>query len=308
MSVRLASSQTRLALIAGSDETSVRALQSVLQPAGYRVLQAATQAAALAQARRGLLDVILVFEALGEDSGVRLSAALRHDAAVIPGVPILGFAPGVVARELRLDWLRAGAWDVFRFPVDAEELLFKLDSYLRETDRLRAGLLVDQVTGLYTAPGVRRRAGELIAAAVRGHGALACLVFRPDVVGGAGAGAGTETEEERAALRARLGAVLRAQGRVSDTIGWWNGAGSEFAVLAPATNAAGAEHLAARLAHAIEAGAAAPRLVMRVGYEAVPDVHAQPLDADQLLGRAVVALGSNRGAAPGERIRRFQSL
>jgi GGDEF domain-containing protein len=226
---------------------------------------------------------------------------------VAPGLPIIGLPLGAVARELRLTWLRAGAWDVFGFPVDVEELLLKLDGYLRAADSARAGLLADPASGLYNARGLERRARELLAEAVRLHAALACVVFGPEVRSDPSAAAAGRAGP--AAVRGRLGAVLRTHARLSDTVGWWND--GEFAVLAPATDAAGAVHLAERLAQAIETaplvrGASGPALQVRVGYEAVADVHATPVEAPVLLAHATAALARARTDARGSRIERFQ--
>src|SRR2546426_11838292 len=67
---------------------------------------------------------------------------------------------------------------------------------------------------------------------------------------GGGAGGEEEPRRSRAAIRARVTQALQTHGRLSDTIAWWNG--TEFAVLAPATDAVGAEQLARRLSAAIE--------------------------------------------------------
>jgi GGDEF domain-containing protein len=102
---------------------------------------------------------------------------------------------------------------------------------------------------------------------------------------------------------------LRTHGRHSDTIGWWGDSG--FAVLAPGTDQNGAALLAARLTQAIETappepGANPPVFALRVGYEAVADLHATPVRADDLLARATTALAVARGGPKGPRIRRFE--
>ena len=122
-------------------------------------------------------------------------------------------------------------------------------------------------------------------------------------------GAGVETGAGLAAVRDRLGAVLRTHARGSDTVGWWGEV--EFAVLAPGTAEEGATKLAKRLASAIETappepGISPPALAVCAGYVAVPDLHATPVDSEELLTRADAALqlarAGMRGA--GARIRR----
>src|SRR2546427_701565 len=228
------------------------------------------------------------------------AAAVPHRAAVTGALP----------RELYLRWLRAGAWDCLALPLDVEQLLLRLGNYLRakrEADRVEEALLLDPATGLYNARGLKRRARELVAEAVRLHAALACVVFgldpQPDARGSEPSTVGS------AAVRDRVGSVLRTHGRISDTIGWW--LGEELAVLAPATDADGTVKLAQRLVHAL--GTAPPEggvsgaLEVRAGYEAVADIHATPPEPEDLLAHASAALQRARAGDGGERIRRFQS-
>jgi len=126
-----ASSRAALALLAGSHEWSTRALETVLQPAGYRVLRAVTVSDAEQQARASRPDAILVADPIADLDGVAGCEVLRRSPAVAPRLPIIGIASGGISREQRLRWLRAGAWDCFGFPLDPEELLLKLGNYLR---------------------------------------------------------------------------------------------------------------------------------------------------------------------------------
>jgi len=297
-----------VALIAGSDEWSARALESVLEPAGYRVVRVATGGEVQERARSAEPDCILLGTPLPDANGVEVCRALRQDPLIPPGLPIIGITPGPVVRNLRLSWLRAGAWDVFASPLDAEELVLKLGSYLREAARTREWLLVDRVTGLYNGSGLKRRARELVAEATRLRTAVACVVFGFDPL--PVAPRTTPGARGLPGVRERIGSVLRIHGRLSDAIGWWNG--SDFAILAPATDADGAAQLAARLVHAIETapsqpGAQVPALAMRAGYEAVADIHATRVEPEDLLARAAAALQVARTKERGVRIRRFEA-
>src|SRR2546427_10727185 len=196
-------------------------------------------------------------------------------------------------------------------PIYVEQLLLRLGNYLRakrEADRVEEALLLDPATGLYNARGLKRRARELVAEAVRLHAALACVVFgldpRPEARGSEPSTAGS------AAVRDRVGSVLRTHGRISDTIGWW--VSEELAVLAPATDADGTVKLAQRLAHALgtappEGGGSLGTLEVRAGYEAGADIHATPVEPEDLLTRASRALQRARAGDGGGRVRRFQS-
>jgi len=294
-----------LALVAAPDEWA-RALESVLEPRGYRVLRATSGAGTVERARSAPPDLILVASNLPDLDGVTVGRTLREQALITPSTPIILMAPTSATRERRLAGLRAGAWHVLGFPLDAEELLLRLEVYMgakRDADRAREEGLVDPGSGLYTARGVERRARELVADATRRHEPLACVVLSADPEPGAAAGAvGSAPVVEHVAR------VLGAHGRASDAIGRWSR--TEFAVLAPATDGTGAVKLAERLARVAEtalpaAGVELPRFAIRAGYEAVSDAHARPLGPGDFLAHARVALGRTR-EAQGERIRSYE--
>lgn len=272
----------------------------MLEPTGYRVLRVATGAEALERAASARPDIVLLAPDLPDLTGVSVCRELRQDLSITPDLPVLGMTPAPVTKGQRLAWLRAGAWDCLGFPVDAEELLLKVDRYAqakRHADRAREDALVDSTTGLYTGSGLKRRARELVATAVRAHAALACVVF------GAERRASERDAAGVTAVRHLLGAALRAHGRESDTIGWWSE--EEFAVLAPGVDEKGAAKLAERLAHAIETtppehGVSPPALDVCAGYVALTDVHATPVGAEELFGRAVAALQLARSGRRGE--------
>jgi PleD family two-component response regulator len=287
-----------VALIASADEWSVRALQSVLEPKGYRVEHATSGADTLERAEATRPDVIWIWLAHGGSDPAELCSRLRQEAQVPPSTPILiaGLAP--VVRAQRLAGLRAGAWDVLTFPFDAEEVLLKLESYVaakRDADRARERSLLDVDSGLYGAFAMERRAQELVADAARRHVPLACVVLDaeppPPERGERGA------RPLKAAMFAdRVAPLLHAHGRLSDTIGRWSQA--EFAVLAPATDAAGAAKLAARLAEIIEGApvgaSGGPRLEVRAGYDVVDSFEADIPSPHDLLMHASAALDAAR--------------
>jgi PleD family two-component response regulator len=308
LSPRIGSSPAApLALVASSDDWAAGALASVLEPAGYRVLRAFTGAEAQLEVRRARPDIVLIGR-LSEINGPELCRALRHHQPATAALPIVGVTGRPVSQQERLAWLRAEAWDVFGLPVAQEEFVLKLAAYLRAkraADDAQEAALVDPATGLYNEHGVRRRASELVAEALRLHGALACVVFGLDPP--ARDRDALPSAGEPLAIRAHAAAVLRAHGRLSDTVGWSNAI--ELAILGPATDAAGAAQLAERLAGALEVAPAAsravPALEVRAGYEAVADVHATPVESDDLLARASGALARARAAGRSGRIQRF---
>ncbi len=299
----------RLALIADAEEWSARAIQSVLEPAGYRVVRVATGSATIEQARSAQPDAILIVADLPDLDGVELCGRLRRDPLITPSTPIALMGSAPLSRERHLAGLRVGAWDVLGFPLDAEQLVLKLNAWVRaklDADRAREAGLLDPRTGLYSARGLERRAPELVAEALRRHAALACVALgvdpRPEA-------RGAEASPPLAVVLEHMAHALRSHGRASDAIGRWGGA--EFAVLAPGTNAAGAVKLADRLSRAIEvsppSGARLPPLEVRAGYEAVLGVHATPVEPTDLLAHASTALRVARAEPGGARIRSYSA-
>src|SRR4029077_16389648 len=99
--------------------------------------------------------------------------------------------------------------------------------------------------------GMERRARELLAEASRRRIPLACVVLDADSSSmERPAAPGTPASRSSVATQ-HVAPLLHAHGRLSDAIGRWSD--TEFALLAPATDAAGAAKLAARLARVIEA-------------------------------------------------------
>src|SRR6266478_5753237 len=119
------------------------------------------------------------------------------------------------------------------YPTRAEQL-----------EALRAGAegLVDRASGLYNSAGMERRSQELATFSVRQHLPLSCVVFRD----GTGEGEGDD-----------VAAAFKHEGRISDAIG--RTGPSEFAVFAPATDAAGAARLIKRLGGTVAARAGLAR-------------------------------------------------
>src|SRR2546426_9470870 len=216
------------------------------------------------------------------------------------------------SREQRIAALRAGAWECIAPPHEADEILLKIGAYVRanlDADRARAEGLLDPLTGLYNRQGLARRARELGSQAFREHGALACVVLALDVETPASA------SESAGQVVVRCVHALKSSARLSDVVGRLSP--TEFAVLAPGTDAAGARRLAERLASTVQASAggvptpaadpgAQPlaQLRVRCGYEAVANVGYAPIEPVDLLVRASTALRTGR-AEGGSWLRRF---
>jgi diguanylate cyclase (GGDEF)-like protein len=186
--------------------------------------------------------------------------------------------------------------------------MLKANAYVRakrDADRMYAEGLIDPQTGLYNRQGLARRARELAAQAFREHRALACIVLAIDHNRGS-LGAGNEAAE----AVGRDVHVLHATARRADVIGRLSP--TEFAVLAPGTDAVGARRLAERLAGSLQVAASGPQAGtsaipapgLRVGYEAVANVGYAPIEPVELLVRASAAVRNGK-AEGGGWIRRF---
>jgi len=284
-----------LALLVEDREEQMRWLARLFETGGYAVLRERTARHAQERARAALPDLILTAADLPDMSGIELCRALCTDARIPSSTPVFIALPESESREQRLAALRAGAWECITPPHDPDEILLKANAYVRAkraADRMRIEGLIDAQTGLYNRQGLARRARELASQAVRGHGALTCLVLALDLeIGGPVH-------------------LLQAAARRSDVIGRLGTA--EFAVLAPGTDAIGARRLAERLAGSLEVGTTDARALglpgvrVRCGYEAVANMAYAPIEPSELLMRAAAALRTGQ-AEGGGWLRRFEA-
>jgi diguanylate cyclase (GGDEF)-like protein len=295
------------ALLVSDRGPLVRALREALERAGYDVIWAHTGTVGLSRARDDSPDLVIVDLELEDLAALEFCQALRRDAAFTPSTPLIVVSTRTISPEQRLGALRAGAWDCVCGPPDPEELLLKADTYVRsklDADRATSQGLIDPVTGLYNRQGLARRARELGAHAFRTHDALACVALSVDF--DPGRTQQFSPEEMRPAI-VRCGQALRAIGRPSDPIGRL--AANEFAVLAPATDAVGAQKMAERLTRAlqeatVQSGILADSPDVSAGYEAVTNLAYAPIGPVELLARATGAMREARVHRPGT-IRRF---
>ncbi len=221
-----------LILIAASPEHS---LASVFEGRNYIVVQVHTGTLAGEWVRDVRPDTIIIDAELPDMSGIEACRLLHSDLRIGHTVPTLILTPDKPTPEQRVAALRAGVWDFLLYPPDREELSLSLDTYLqakRNIDVALAGLM-DPATGLHTRPALARRARELGALMSRARGGLACVVFALDAD----------------PADAKAGSILVRSARVSDVVGALSR--TEFAVLAPGTDQAGAVKLAQRIGGAL---------------------------------------------------------
>ena len=286
-------SRPPLVLIADDQEWTARAFESVLGPAGFAVLRAASGRQALEQARSVAPDVVLMRADLSDHPGAILCRLLRREAHVGPATPLFVTTAVPLGREKRLEVLRAGAWDVLGLPLDAEELLLKLGALVRakfEVDHAREESLVDPATGFYSVHGLLRRVGELGLEAERHPAPLGCAVLAADEEW---TPPGCDHAGRDDALVAWMVRLVSASGRRSDVIGRLSQ--TELAVIAPHTGESGVRRLARRFlddaaALAAREGGGPGGAWIRVGCYAVDDFSTAAMEPVELLVRATMAL------------------
>jgi len=275
-----------LVLIVTEHEWASRSLGTVIAPRGYAVLRAYTGKQAMERAAGSAPDAVFISYSLPDMEGEDLSRAMLERGTISRSTPIILITPSPATREQRLRALEAGAWDVVHLPLDAEELVLRVERYIQgklEADRLEGEALVDSNTGLYSWHGVSQRIREIGAAAERFGRPLACIVFAPEDDGDE-----PPSDAPANAAIARVVDVLRSSTRESDVLARIGP--REFVVVAPDTSPQGAHVLAERLRSTLAPGEgddAVRRL--RAGIYAVADLRASKLDPLELVLRASMA-------------------
>lgn len=282
-----------LVLVASDSDLGARSLESVLASSGYSVSLADNGRRVLELALSSQPDAIVVDARTPELPGLEVCRRLRGDHRFDPTTPIFFTTSRGSSRDERLDAYAAGAWDVCAKPIDGTMLLLKLQTYLRakrECESVAAGSLLDTLTGLYNAQGLRVRARELGADAMRRREPLAFVAFTADTPAPAG-------RLEPAVVRRMIDAY-RTTARASDVIGRLSP--SEFACIAPATGAAGAARMIGRVQARLVADTEdRPPIAIRAGYCATPNFAEATLGAVDMLHRATEAMHHQRGAPAG---------
>ena len=116
-------------LVADDEPAARRLLRRILEPAGYRVVEAATGREALALADAERPDLLILDITLPDMDGVDICRRIKSDPAthLTPVIHITG----LTTREHRLRALDAGSDEFVGKPFDIEELLLRVRSLLR---------------------------------------------------------------------------------------------------------------------------------------------------------------------------------
>ena len=301
----------QVVLVATHDDWIGRSVASVLEREGYTVLRTDAGRRALEIARRVSPDALLLDDGLADISGLEVCRALRDDPLFDHAIPIFITSAAPVAHVVRRGAYRSGAWDYCSQPLDVEAFLPKLRTFTRgrrDVMKARSELLVDPITGLYSALGLNQLGEHLGALATRRHAPFACVAVMPNA--GLLHGASPSDEPSPEVLH-YLADVCREHSRRSDVVGYlgkW-----QFVILAPETDALGVIGLVARLRTALGKSfpPAAPDrsgAPLHAGYWAVRDFSESSLEPDELLRRAGVALGHARGSGQMEGAFNFDEL
>jgi len=240
-----------LVLLVDAQQWTSRSIESILRPRGHGVLRAYTGQQALDLVAKASPDAVIVAVQLPDIDGIDLVRKLRESPSVTATTPILMITADPMGRAARLEALGAGAWDILAQPVDPNELVLRMDTFVRAkqaTDRTRVESLTD-ATGFYSVRGILRRAREIGADSIRFDRPMACIALGPHVLG-IHEPDGAWSEHFVAEITRRIADGLRSATRISDTIGRL-GPG-EFVIIAPGTDDGGARRLADRIMEATD--------------------------------------------------------
>jgi len=280
--------------IAGQHEWLVRSIESIFGSNGFTAFTriGIDSAEWLGGARP---DLIVVEGMPSEDGWAERFNRLRRARGVTRATPVICATSESLTRAKRLEALRAGAWDIFGHPLDAEVLVLKANTFVAakmEEEDARERSLIDPETDFYNVRGVLRRIYEEASEAARTQRPLACLVASVEA----------STTDTPAPDRARaLARAMRDASRSSDVFGRLGP--NEFVVVAPGTDSPGARIFAERLAtiaFGAEQGSPSP---MRAGFAALTDLKSTEVEPVDLFVRAVAALRQAQSSDTGDNIR-----
>jgi len=234
-------------LIAEDDTEEREALEAGLE-SDYEVESVIDGNQALASARLGVPDLVMLDLRLPGLDGLGILDALRADMATSE-VPVI-LLSGQADDATRVRALDLGAADFVQKPISLGELRARMERTLRHTRRqthLRALAQTDVLTGLANLRAFRERLDDEVRRALRYGTALTCIMADMDHLKPVNDAFGHSAGDRAIAAVAD---VLRSQLRATDLGARYGG--DEFVLLLPHTGAADgrilAERLCARLA------------------------------------------------------------
>lgn len=283
-----------IVVVGVEQEWAARSLESVLGPRGFAVVRAYSGRQTLDLAEVAAPDVVLIDSRLPDMDGVEVCHALRAERRIGAHVPVVLTTSGPAPREFMRAAYSAGAWSVWEQPIDGELLLLRLQTWVeakRVVDDAERVSLVDLESGLYTYRGLSRRAREVMADATRRRTPVSCIAIGPIVTRSQSA---AEETPVPLTVATEIGRTLAALARGSDVVGRMGA--TEFAILAPMTERAGAIELVERLRDKVAsmaplvADGQSSRIALRAGLATNPAEGIELRDGNDLLVRASTAL------------------
>jgi PleD family two-component response regulator len=286
--------------IAGQHVWLTRSLESIFESHGFSAV-ARTTGDTLDWLEASHPDLVVVEADPPDVLWATMFDAVRRARGVTRATPIFAMTAETLTRTQRIEALRAGAWEVFGQPLDAEVLILKANTYVAarmEEEDARDRSLIDPETDFYNVRGVLRRIYEEASEAARNHRPLACVVASID----------TSVAETTPPERARaLAQAIRRASRSSDVFGRLGP--NEFVVLAPGTDSPGARRFVERLsALAGSTSTGDDDVIMpglHAGFAAISDAGSDTIEPVDLFVRAVAALRAAQSSEMGERIRSY---
>lgn len=270
-----------------------RALENVFQQHGYVVAHTRSGAQCLELAKLANHDLLVIDDSLSDLYALDVCRAIREGSRFDHSIPIVITSPTPADPRARLAAFQAGAWEYCSHPVDLEPIFVKLQTFLRGRGELvlaRTEEFVNATTGLYTSFGLRQLAGKMGARAMRRHEAFACVAFAPQVMDRE-IGSSMLWKESPTGF-ADVAHVFREQSRQSDVVG--HVGDLRLAILAPDTDATGAQLLVARLQRELDRASRnktiSGQIRLRAGYSAVEDLATSRINVPELVHRAESAL------------------
>ena len=300
--------RTPLALIVEGNGAYADRLSALLSGNGFAVVHTETAAKATDLLGRVRPDLLLVGVVLPDATGPDTVRTLAAGKTLRSSTPVIVVSSRKLDAASRVESFEAGAWEVLDGPIEDQELMPQLRSFVAaklDADAAREEGLLDPATGFYNLRGLLRRTGEVTADAARYRRPVTCIVVGPDPGSGVG-------EEDRRLLDQQsmeLAVGITATTRLSDTLGRLGD--SDFVVVAAGTDPEGANTLAERLLDRLERSVRSDRpLRFKAGVYSVPGAAEvdRPLIPVDLLTRATLALRKAQDAGVDERILGYQRV
>jgi len=128
-------------LVVDDEEDFLWLIDTMLQEAGYSVIQAKNGEAALKLLEKDIPDLILMDYRLPNRNGLQVAADVKQRIPTVPIIILTGYAEVGSAVEA----MKIGVYDYVTKPVDIDDLLFTIkrclekQDLIEEVERLRKG-------------------------------------------------------------------------------------------------------------------------------------------------------------------------